>query len=334
MKFHIYRLRFSAPLHLSRGRLAYDRGQQTLHSDTLSAALFTCALELGLSSERAEVIMRQTLLSSAYPFYHEEYFFPKPLLRLPSLANTIEEQQGKAIKRISFLGKSYFERLLRADLQPIPNTHLIQNGTFISDHSKLTINPSIQLFTTTVRQRVTISLDHSEDPTPFYTERIFFAEGGGLYFLVQYQNEEVQSDFEAALRLLGDSGIGTDRNVGNGFFEVETDTLSLRIPENATHQMALSLYCPRPEEVSSEGLTDANWTLLRRGGYIAGASDESQRNLRKRSVYMFGPGSVFPVRPNRTGKVVDLRPDTPLIDHPVWRNGKGLFVPTLKPPSL
>ena len=47
---------------------------------------------------------------------------------------------------------------------------------------------------------------------------------------------------------------------------------------------------------------------------------------------MFTEGSLFYGNKDRQGKIVDLRPDNKLlkgneINHPIWRDGRALFIP-------
>lgn len=62
-----------------------------------------------------------------------------------------------------------------------------------------------------------MSRNGEEDAKPFYMERIFFKDYSGLYFIVHGDT----SIIENALDLLQTEGIGTDRNVGNGFLNMK-----------------------------------------------------------------------------------------------------------------
>lgn len=322
--FDCVKLRFSTPLHLSRGREQFDESAKVLHSDTLAAALFIAARQLGAPENEALAMLDGIRLSSAFPFWAEEYFFPKPMIRLPfGWKDLPEEKQGKPFKKIRFLGKSWFEKMLHGEQDIIDaNKHLAQKE-YLSDHSVATV------YKADVTQRVTIQPDYSDDAKPFYTERLYFGEKAGLYVLVQWQDENVKELFQRAFRMLGDLGIGTDRSVGNGFFEPTFESLQLRVPDRASHQCALGLYLPAANELTNEDLDDSAWNLTKRGGYLAGAPDLDHITLRKRSVFMFEEGSVFPRKP-LTGKREDLRPDWQGLEYKVWRDGRPVFVPIQK----
>jgi CRISPR-associated protein Csm4 len=326
-EFDCVKLRFSTPLHLSRGREQFDESAKVLHSDTLAAALFMAARQLGAPESEALAMLDGLRLSSAFPFWETEHFFPKPMAPLPfDLKDVPEEKQGKPFKKIRFLGKSWFEKLLNAESAVIDREKHLTEKEFLSDHPVKTV------YKADVTQRVTIPPDYSDDARPFYTERLYFGRNAGLYVLVQWQDAAVKDLFQRAFRFLGDLGIGTDRSVGNGFFEPAFGALQLRVPDTAAYQCALGLYLPAENELSAEELDNSAWSLSKRGGYMAGAADTDHIMLRKRSVFMFEEGSIFPNKP-LTGKRVNLKPVWQGLEHDVLREGKPVFVPFQKTPD-
>jgi CRISPR-associated protein Csm4 len=146
----------------------------------------------------------------------------------------------------------------------------------------------------------------------------------------------VLEQLKACMRLLADNGIGTDRTTGHGQFEFDEQTdvkISFNLPDNATHQMSLSLYCPQKTEI--EELDNSYYDLIKRGGYIASPQNDNHLSIRKKSVYMFVEGSLFPNSGSRKGKIVDLMPNNVAlqesgqseIGHPIWRDGTSIFLP-------
>ncbi len=326
--FDCIRLHFSSPLHLSKGKTEYDESTHQLHSDTIGSALFVAALQLGASGQEALAMLDGVRLSSAFPFSGDHHFFPRPMARLPfEIQKLPEEKRGKVFKKIRYLDQIWFERILHAEAANIDRNHHLF-GAYLA-HT----DPG-PVYTTEVTQRVTIAPDHSEDSDPFYTERLYFAPKAGLYFLTTWLDEAVKPLFQRSLRLLGDMGIGTDKAVGNGFFSPELGrTLALRVPEQASHQCNLGLYLPAPGEVDALLLDGAAWALVQRGGYMAGATQEEHRALRKKTVFLFDTGSVLPNKP-LLGQRVDLQPKWNAPLHPVWRDGRTLFIPfTPAPPA-
>jgi len=164
------------------------------------------------------------------------------------------------------------------------------------------------------------------DAEPFYFNWTYFSSEAGLYVLTDATGT-VFSELTELFKLLGESGFGTDRNVGGGKFEVETGAIELPSVADANHTMLLSLFIPAKEELQALNLNAARYELLLRGGYMAGSSVEGFRHLRKRSVYMFGAGSLFPTVETLRGKVVDLKPDwNDERMHPVFRSGRPFTV--------
>ncbi len=210
----------------------------------------------------------------------------------------------------------------------------------MSDNSSLiTINKSgkkelLPIVVSEVNQRVTIPREYGIDSTPFYMERIFFGEQSGLFFIIDINdNSELENKIDASMKLLGENGIGTDKSVGNGNFVFFKEEITIKVPDNTNHQFNLSLFCPEKQELSESMLETSSYQLLKRGGFIANPSNIHNSTLRKRSVHMFGEGSIFSTPQKLEGKVVNLKPKTDQIKHPVWRDGRAIFLPILPKPE-
>ena len=180
---------------------------------------------------------------------------------------------------------------------------------------------------TQTTQRVHVYADTEKDAEPFFFEWRYFDHEAGLYFLTTATGP-LLDELVTLTTMLGETGLGTDRNVGGGHFEVEVAEVEINNTPNADAQVLLSLFIPDRQDMQNLNLEDARYGLLRRGGFAAGSSIESLRHLRKRSVYMFDEGSVFPTQTPLGGTVVDLRPDwnAPAM-HPMLRSGKPFFLP-------
>lgn len=335
-EFKIFKLYFNSPLHLSKGKEDdYGESEQIIHSDTLKSALYVCARKL-FGREVVgddDTFFKRFRISSAFPFYKKELFFPKPMLRLQPFDSSeiSDEKQAKSHKKVGFLGKTYFEDLIGSNQLTIKKAHLISGGKFVSNHTDVLELDKALILKSEVQQRVTIPSDYSEDPTPYYVDRIFFNDGAGLWFSIDSEDDETIEIVEKALRLLGDEGIGTDRSVGNGHFEVVKDNMQLVLPDKATHQLLLSLYCPQRSEISHALLESSSYGLLKRGGYLASPDKQDHLTLRKKSVYMFSEGSVFETTSPLSGKIENLKPTYSGLNQNVWRDGQAFCIPTLKP---
>ncbi len=334
-KYTIFKLHFHSPLHLSKGKEDdYGESEQVLHSDTLKSALFVCARKLfgGDTIGDSDAFFKSFRVSSAFPFYKNELFFPKPMLRLQPFQkdDIAEEKQAKTHKKISFIGQTYFEDLIGPNKAEIKKKHLFSAGKFVSNHPDVLSLGEESIITSDVQQRVAISIDHSEDPRPYYVDRLFFNEEAGLWFVFEGDGSAC-AQVEKALNLLGDEGVGTDRAVGNGHFTSSKGTLSLTIPDGADYQLVLSLFCPLKSEVSENVLRSSSYGLIKRGGYLASPERNEHLTIRKKSVHMFTEGSVFKSSLPLVGKVENLKPEYTGLSQNVWRDGLAFCIPTNKP---
>ena len=172
-------------------------------------------------------------------------------------------------------------------------------------------------------------------------DRIYFQKEAGLFFLIDYKEEifaGIQQSVQAALMLLGENGVGSDRNTGNGqFIATFEKEIPFHIPTYGERQINLSLYCPNDKEEAAQMLDkESAFRLVKRGGFIASPTYIDHITYRKKSIYMIAEGAVFP-NVAMEGKMVNLKPsgdafprdETPL-DHPVWREGRAIFIPVKK----
>lgn len=152
-------------------------------------------------------------------------------------------------------------------------------------------------------------------------------ENSGVYFILEEKENFDKEFFKNVLEHLGEFGIGTDRNVGNGHFVIEKiETKNLKFSLNANYLMNLSLYLPTKEEV--EKFTKVcQYKIIKRGGWVSNIVDLEmfKKGQLKKSIYMIDEASIFENNFEYVGKVVDLRTED--INHPVWREGRSLFIP-------
>lgn len=315
MNFQLVRLRFRQPLHLSRGKLnTYESSEQTLHSDTVQAALFVCALQL-YNEATALDFQDKVRISSAFPFVGDEFWLPRPLkLRLDDDPSTRKE-----LKKIKYLKKAHFEQVLRGEKPPV--SEILEYGDIWK-----------QIWKEDVTQRVLIDRVNAGS-TPFYLEKLYPVNGHvdrGLFLLIKNEGFEA-AKLQSLFRLLGDNGIGLQRSLGNGTFDIENleiEDFALSLPDSGSAWVNLSLYRPADEvQVGNIQLERSHYQLLKRGGWLSSPEDTQHMRLRKKSVLMFSEGSVLAFDGDApVGKIEDLDPreDDP---HPVFRDGRGIFLP-------
>jgi len=198
-QFDCIKLHFNTPLHLSKGKEYFDESAKVLHSDTITAALFVAALRSGAIPEAVLAMLDGCRISSAFPFFRDLFFFPKPMAPMPfPFKNIPEEKRGKPYKKIRYLSKFWFEKMLNAEEEEIDKDIHLRQKEFLSETPEIST-----VFKAEVVQRVNIPPDYSSDATPFYTERIFFGPEAGLFLLVEWRDESVKDLFFRAFRMLG-----------------------------------------------------------------------------------------------------------------------------------
>ncbi len=331
----IAKLHFTSPLHLSRGKSGLDTSFEVLHSDTLKSALFVCALELDLlRGEDARPFFESFTISSAFPFVNDQLFFPRPERLHDSIegqaqAESNEKIDRKKLKKVKYFSKKRFEELLKGELKILKDNE-VRKTKYYSE------TDIIEPFKSETVQRVVVSRNYDEDGSDtFYTERLYFTEGGGLFFLIDIKDETQRNTIESALLLLGDNGIGSDKSVGNGQFEFKgIEPFAFEQAQNANKQISLSLFSPKKGEVNRADFLELSaYSLTARGGYVASPDNFNRSSLRKKSIVMFTEGAVFP-KAELVGDVKDLNPNSDdlreknlEIKHPIWRDGRALFLP-------
>lgn len=331
--YTVYKLRFTSPVHFGNGMDDYGVSLQTIQSDTIYAAVTSCLAKMGIDIPADGSL--GCAISSAFPYYQESestkpvYFFPKPLrFSLPKLKDI---GNAKKVKKVQWLDAEYFQRVINGQI-------LFDGGNdvdCIRHRSFLTHSEIPKFIVSEVSTRVTLpSRLGDEDAVPFHMDRVFFKDCSGLYFIADGDC----SLLEKGLELLQYEGIGTDRNVGNGYFKYEKDIVSFKLPDSSDYAMSLSMFIPSDADnletlLGKEGVS---YDFARRGGWI---TDSLHSTIRKNVVYAFLPASVFATNnaPCVKGKLVNLQPEAfgEIIKtenlggepHPVWRCGKAIFIP-------
>lgn len=321
-KNKIVKLSFISPLHIGRGLgEAYDTAEKTLHSDTISGAL-TATFCSVYPARDAISFMNKYRVSSAFPFYGNNYFLPKPLVKVNiKICDEDDYLQKKKLKKIEFIELSLWQELVAGRELSVNKNQISSNGKFLYSGPA----PDEALFKDDLQQRVTVPRDGG-DSKPYYLDRRFFSRGAGLYFFLS-SDDETEKILDTVLEHLGTIGFGTDKSVGNGQFEAVFSEIELDPPVDSGKCILLSMACPIQEEISSELLINSSYQIVSRGGFIAGTSLSKFRHLRKKSIYMFVEGSVFPVS-KLDGKIVNVRPDWNDSQlHPVFRDGRSFCIP-------
>ena len=324
MTYTAYFLKFTTPLHIGDHKPeSYETTESYLRSDTIIAAIIATWAKMGHEDWIGDGNLPFTI-SSAFPFYMKkredlevQYHPLFPRIKRPFLLKDHDPTMSKALKKIVWMDLHYFNKtILGESFDEFSKDHL--QGDVLS---KWEIPEDFMY--KHISERVKIPRDRSEqDSEPFYMERIYFNDAG-LYFLAEGDGLD---KLENALNVLQHEGFGTDRNVGNGFFEWEKRSIDISIPENTAYSTNLGLYCPVDSDTIKNQIDDhATYDLVRRGGWITTTGFQT---IEKKSIYMLNEGSVLKNReaicgyPNH-----NLKPDDYPVDHNVYRCGRTIFIP-------
>ncbi len=323
MEYTIFKLKNLSPLHIGTGKENYDFSASDLQSDTISAALAAMRVAKGKDKE-VDKFLSSFAISSAFPFVGDRFYLPKPQGRIDVSVNGQEEQlYRKRLKKIQFIDSSIWNKLMQGESIAVDDNQI--NNIFL-DEKNINGNNGY-LYKSQVNERVTVSRIDGQDAEPFFFDWKYFDSKAGLYCLVK-ASKEVTSELKELFEMLSEFGIGTDKNIGGGKFELEVQTLKLSDIKDANASILLSLYIPTEQEVSQLDLENSKYEITLRGGYMAGSNYDHFKHLRKKSVYMFKTGSLFNTTNSLNGKLVDLRPEWNDKDmHPVFRSGIPFVIP-------
>ena len=313
-----YRLKFKSPLHISSRGVGFEQVSHMIHSDTLFGAIVDCWFNLYPEDE--SIIFGNSesppfLVSSAFPYFGECEFFPKPY------SSKVETDEIKALRKVQFIEKSVFFKILSGEVFRFESQHTTGGGNFWIDNSSDSIFPRLWVVEETPRvviDRYTGSTNH------YFVSELYFEEKAGLFFLVKFKDRNLIEKFETALRFLGDQGLGLDRSSGKGLFNIEKTTgFEYPKPEKTNRFLTLSLYHPSRKEIETFLLENASYDMVYRGGWIT--SNGRGTPYRRQVLTMFAEGSVFSGDPDK------LYGDMPTVisstfkpqdmDHKVYRYG-------------
>lgn len=307
-------------VHIGTGRESYDTSAGELHSDTLSAALAAVGVSTGKCTDVLSFLSKLRI-SSAFPYWGDFFFLPKLQGRLNASVDGLHEHEyRKRLKAVKYIEASLWRQLANGEALCLKSEQ-VQGRFIIPSDAKIG-----DICKSQVSQRVSVPRDGVSNAEPFFFDWHYYDSHAGLYCLVD-ADETLMKTIVDLFKVLGDNGIGTDKSVGGGKFDVELGEMNISEPVDADTTMLLSLYIPTEEEFQSLLCGSPRYNILRRGGFMAGSSVEKFRHLRKKTVYAFGVGSMFHTTKELEGKVVNVTPEWKDQDmHSVYRSGKPLSI--------
>jgi CRISPR-associated protein Csm4 len=304
MKFTVIKLKPKGPFHIGERENWREGSKIYIPSDTIFSALCHSFLLLygELNSLLKDFISGNPpfLISSAFPYWQNQYFFPVPKNQFP---------KDKDLKKISFIELEGLQELLLGErIEKI-------NGNF------KTLPPFPWIVEDTPRISLSRWTNHPGENF-FHFGQVIFNNDAGLFLLVDFKNNGLKKKVFASFNLLVHEGIGGDRSSGKGlFYKPEILEIEIKTISNYDGFYSLSMYHPLVTEIS--GIEKGFYEIEERKGYIFSPYGQS---LRRRSVRMFTEGSIFPADKMRLGNLIDITPEV-YKTHKVYRYGYVLSIP-------
>ncbi len=339
METTVYRLTFKTQLHLGRatgaaqtGSLGLEKTETYISADTLFSAICqtwatfynTASLTEFLNPYTAESGSLPITLTSAFPFADQVYFFPKPLMhnyRPGDEESADHPSLAKKRKRVQYVSNDIFQGIITGTSPPFAKQNLINSeDIWVSTDEKHQLNKVMNdapiVWEKKTRPRVSIDRQ-TDESSIWHVETVQFNKKCGLWFAAKYDSDATKHKIETLLRVLGDCGIGGERNAGYGQFAFEPATnFQLPATEGNDQFVTLSPICPKSEaQLSQLRIGRTAYTLTPITGWVSttGSNDFRQH------IHMFAEGSILNTCDESIGRLVDLKPkDYP---HPVYRYG-------------
>ena len=285
-------------MHFGNGIL--NSSEITVRADTLFSALFIEALKSGKAEKLYNAVTTGSLrISDAFPYDHDEYYIPKPVIRIEAgdTGNSLEKKFYKGLKYL-----------------PVQKLSDYLSG-------KMDMEDRVKTFAG-VSTRTMANVRREEDSLPYQVGVCSFEEGTGLYVLTKTENEDEMNLFDDLIRALSVVGIGGKRSAGLGKFsvnirEVEPAFLKCFDTEKGI-KMLLSVALPKEEEMTA-AMDGASFNVIQRAGFVA--SEMYSYDQKKHTLYAFESGSCF----NNTfeGDIYNVSRGS---GHPVYRYARPFFM--------
>lgn len=305
MKYKIYRLYFRAGLRIGGGKM--ESNTIDLPSDVLFSAIINEASQMDAATCNKAIELfrdKKLVLSDGFPFIGDDYFLPKPMISIDGTDN--DASNKKLFKKIAYIPLGDFRLFLKGESNP--ESLLKELGNL----GRNQMDAKIQKVADGENELYNVS---------YYR----FGKGNGLYFILGFDGDDVETLFDELLYGLSYTGIGGKKTAGLGKFTMEEDDLPSPLREKINTPdgtILLSTSMAREDELDELDPTSA-YALVRRGGFIYSedAVGSASASRRKRTMHFFKAGAVF----NRQFKGDLFRVDDGYV-HPVYRYGIPMWM--------
>ena len=293
MKYKIIKLIFNNHVHFGERRLS-DSGF-TFKSDSFYSALMIEAVKLGLDKEFLDMVRsNQLLISDLFPYKHDEFFLPKPNIKLP-----YEQLINKKFRQLEYISAGNMPDFI---LHRLNIDEECEKQSF--GESSLSEKVSLQ----------------SEESEPYVVGIFQFQKDAGLYLIAKV-SENAESLLDSLLKCLSLTGIGGKRTAGYGKFEFryeESRLMDSILNDMQKRKLLISTAITPNGKVPP--LDNARYKLIKRSGFID-SEYYSQTPTKKTDIYAFQAGSTFPDSFDGDVFIVGNKGN-----HPVYKFLKPLFI--------
>ncbi len=339
-----YDLTFKTALHLGRytgpaqtGQLGLEKTEVYIPADTLFSALCqtwttfygSTALETFLNRYQTDMPFR---LTSAFPFAGDVRFFPKPLIPL----EVADAKDYKKVKKVQFVSQKIFEILLSETPPEFNGDFLVNGGTMwvapeeqeelkklLNGETEQDSSADNDITVWKIDRRPRVTLDRETHASQiWHLETLQFNKKCGLWFATQFRGddqEDIKTEIDTLLNVLGDAGIGGERNAGYGLFEFKEKSVEIDTAGGSNRFVTLAPLCPKGEaELKVLISGDVSYNLTTCGGW----GNSTGTPFRRQTVMMFSEGSVLTTTKEESGHLVPLQPtQSGACTHSVYRYG-------------
>ena len=321
-----YKLKFHSSFHIDSGSAVDGSSETFIRSDTLFSALVSAARKFYGDEVALKLLEpKAVILSSAFPFYKNELFLPKPLHFFPK--DLKEYEMIKVFKKVKFISMDLLLKILKNEKinEEYFNRDYIIDGCWRMIKNEKDKDQEDKIYKE--REIPHIVMDRVTNQTQiFYKTEVYFHKNAGLYFIAEVKDELIKK-FETVLRFLGDEGIGADRTIGKGLFEVEeVQNFNIDLNQQTDYYYSLSLYSPTKEEFDQIDPKKSFYDFIIRGGWVF------NNTLNRKSLRMFVEGSVLKITNKQKPvgclyKVLEQKNYENDLMYDIYRSGQALFLP-------
>ena len=344
---YLFELNFNTATHFGSDIAGYgvEEVQGFAHADTIFSALMNTIIATRntynykwlndfLSEEKIEQILPFKVSSFGFVKYIEgqyKYFIPKPEFIPNELIPKKDYNNWKIFKNIKYITLERYLDILKKNSFDLDKIIEKEIDNFWLEYTRDQIQTDIVTAATNI----------------YTTGEVFYEKFTKPFILVDLDEENLPlNDFINFLRLVGKFGLGGRRTSGCGifsftdedWFSIEPNTKEevkiinpgfnyeknrgrIKLKEilsfNSSKKYLFSTLFPK------ESINDIYaYNLIIRRGWIFSTS--SFRQLKRKTCYMIGEGSIF--KKEIKGTLVDTTPDA-FTDHIVWRYGIPFYLP-------